>query len=263
VLVDAISYVEEAARSCCIDAEDRAVTATSSPATSRKPPRPRVCPRPRASAWARTGAAAGCDAKAAKSRGRARRYLDRLNTGRAGSPARPSACGDRCVGWSHPNSPTEGCRTKGGSRSAKRPPNSSSRDNTATVKPLRLSGGEKNVVRSSTPSPSPACHRELCSLRDNLPQFTTVTPSSSRSQRLHPHPARLREQEGLEYPLLSDFWPARQHFARVRRLRRGQGLRRARNLHHRQGGRRAWTVVNALPDARDLNEYVKALNTRL
>ncbi len=69
--------------------------------------------------------------------------------------------------------------------------------------------GEKNVVLLFYPFAfTGVCTGELCALRDNLPKFTdrdtqllAVSNDSIHSLRV------FAEQEGLEYPLLSDFWP--------------------------------------------------------
>ncbi|MYQ98071.1 peroxiredoxin, partial [Streptomyces sp. SID6139] len=69
--------------------------------------------------------------------------------------------------------------------------------------------GEKNVVLLFYPFAfTGVCTGELCELRDNLPKFAdrdtqllAVSNDSIHSLRV------FAEQEGLEYPLLSDFWP--------------------------------------------------------
>ena len=76
---------------------------------------------------------------------------------------------------------------------------------------VRLSDfrGDKNVVLLFYPFAfTGVCTGELCEVRDHLPQFadrdTQVLAVSNDSI----HTLRVfAEQEGLEYPLLSDFWP--------------------------------------------------------
>ena len=107
---------------------------------------------------------------------------------------------------------------------------------------VRLSDfrGDKNVVLLFYPFAfTGVCTGELCELRDHLPQFADRDTQLLAVSNDSIHTLRVfAEQEGLEYPLLSDFWPHGEVVPRLRRLRRGQGLRGARHLRHRQGGRR-------------------------
>jgi peroxiredoxin len=130
---------------------------------------------------------------------------------------------------------------------------------------VRLSDfrGRKNVVLIFYPFAfTGVCTGELCEVRDNLPQFadrdTQVLAVSNDSI----HTLRVfAEQEGLEYPLLSDFWPHGQVSRAYGVFDEGKGCAvRGTFVIDREGVVR-WTVVNALPDARDLGAYVKALDT--
>ncbi|WP_440557429.1 peroxiredoxin [Streptomyces sp. SCPE 10] len=123
--------------------------------------------------------------------------------------------------------------------------------------------GEKNVVLLFYPFAfTGVCTGELCALRDNLPKFTdrdtqllAVSNDSIHSLRV------FAEQEGLEYPLLSDFWP-HGNVSRVYGVfdeDKGCAVRGTFVID--KDGVVRWTVVNGLPDARDLNDYVKALDT--
>ncbi|MFD7403607.1 peroxiredoxin [Streptomyces sp. NPDC059866] len=130
---------------------------------------------------------------------------------------------------------------------------------------VRLSDfrGEKNVVLLFYPFAfTGVCTGELCEVRDNLPKFedrdTQVLAVSNDSI----HTLRVfAEQEGLEYPLLSDFWP---HGATSRAygvFDEDKGCAVRGTFVIDKDGVVRWTVRNGLPDARDLNEYVKALDT--
>ncbi|MEU1051830.1 peroxiredoxin [Streptomyces sp. NPDC005876] len=130
---------------------------------------------------------------------------------------------------------------------------------------VRLSDfrGRKNVVLIFYPFAfTGVCTGELCEVRDNLPQFadrdTQVLAVSNDSI----HTLRVfAEQEGLEYPLLSDFWPHGEVSRAYGVFDEGKGCAvRGTFVIDREGVVR-WTVVNALPDARDLGAYVKALDT--
>ncbi|MBZ9638463.1 MULTISPECIES: peroxiredoxin [unclassified Streptomyces] len=123
--------------------------------------------------------------------------------------------------------------------------------------------GEKNVVLLFYPFAfTGVCTGELCEVRDNLPKFedrdTQVLAVSNDSI----HTLRVfAEQEGLEYPLLSDFWP---HGATSRAygvFDEDKGCAVRGTFVIDKDGVVRWTVRNGLPDARDLNEYVKALDT--
>lgn len=123
--------------------------------------------------------------------------------------------------------------------------------------------GSKNVVLLFYPfSFTGVCTGELCALRDELPTFVNddvqllaVSCDSMFTQKV------FAEKEGLEYPVLSDFWPhgAVAQAYGVFNEEKGCAVR-GTFIIDKEGVVR-WSVVNALPDARDLNEYVKALGT--
>jgi len=104
------------------------------------------------------------------------------------------------------------------------------------------------------------CTGELSAIRDELPSFQNddvqvlaVSVDSVASHRV------FADQQGLEYPLLSDFWP---HGAVAQAYgvfdeRVGVAVR-GTFIVDKEGVLR-WQVVNALPDARDLTEYQKVL----
>jgi peroxiredoxin len=104
------------------------------------------------------------------------------------------------------------------------------------------------------------CTGELCALRDRLPAF--VNDEVQLLAVSNDPPSALRvfsDQEGFGYPLLSDFWP---HGTVSRAYgvfdeEKGCALRGTFVID--QEGVVRWTVVNALPDARDVNDYVTAL----
>ncbi|MBQ0830170.1 peroxiredoxin [Streptomyces tagetis] len=130
---------------------------------------------------------------------------------------------------------------------------------------VRLSDfhGRKNVVLLFYPFAfTGVCTGELCEVRDNLPRFadrdTQVLAVSNDSI----HTLRVfGEQEGLEYPLLSDFWPHGNVSRAYGVFDEDKGCAvRGTFIIDREGVVR-WTVVNGLPDARDLNAYVAALDT--
>ena len=121
--------------------------------------------------------------------------------------------------------------------------------------------GSKNVVLLFYPfSFTGVCTGELCALRDELPAFVNddtqllaVSCDSMFTQKV------FAEREGLEYPVLSDFWPHGEVARAYGVFNEEKGCAvRGTFIIDKEGVVR-WSVVNALPDARDLNEYVKAL----
>ncbi|MFG2357754.1 peroxiredoxin [Streptomyces sp. NPDC048521] len=123
--------------------------------------------------------------------------------------------------------------------------------------------GEKNVVLLFYPFAfTGVCTGELCELRDNLPKFADRDTQLLAVSNDSIHTLRVfAEQEGLEYPLLSDFWPHGEVSRAYGVFDEDKGCAvRGTFIIDKEGVVR-WTVVNGLPDARDLNEYVKALDT--
>ena len=123
--------------------------------------------------------------------------------------------------------------------------------------------GEKNVVLLFYPFAfTGVCTGELCELRDNLPRFEDRDTQLLAVSNDSIHTLRVfAEQEGLEYPLLSDFWPHGNVSRAYGVFDEDKGCAvRGTFIIDKEGVVR-WTVVNGLPDARDLNEYVKALDT--
>lgn len=129
--------------------------------------------------------------------------------------------------------------------------------------PVKLSDfrGEKTVVLVFYPLAfSGVCTGELCQIRDELPplggddvQVLAVSVDSVFALRAW------AEQEKYQFPLLSDFWPHGGTAQRYGVFDEEKGLAlRGTFIIDAQGVVR-WKVVNAIPDARDLDEYRKAL----
>ncbi|MET9169916.1 peroxiredoxin [Streptomyces misionensis] len=123
--------------------------------------------------------------------------------------------------------------------------------------------GEKNVVLLFYPFAfTGVCTGELCALRDNLPKFTDRDTQLLAVSNDSVHSLRVfAEQEGLEYPLLSDFWPHGNVSRAYGVFDEDKGCAVRGTFVIDKDGVVRWTVVNGLPDARDLNDYVKALDT--
>ena len=123
--------------------------------------------------------------------------------------------------------------------------------------------GSKNVVLLFYPFAfTGVCTGELCEVRDNLPKFSDRDTQVLAVSNDSIHTLRVfAEQEDLEYPLLSDFWPHGNVSRAYGVFDEDKGCAvRGTFIIDKEGVVR-WTVLNGLPDARDLNEYVKALDT--
>ncbi|MER6219025.1 peroxiredoxin [Streptomyces sp. 900105755] len=122
--------------------------------------------------------------------------------------------------------------------------------------------GEKNVVLLFYPFAfTGVCTGELCELRDNLPKFEDRDTQLLAVSNDSIHTLRVfAEQEGLEYPLLSDFWPHGETSRAYGVFDEGKGCAVRGTFVIDKEGVVRWTVVNGLPDARDLNAYVTALD---
>jgi peroxiredoxin len=122
--------------------------------------------------------------------------------------------------------------------------------------------GDKNVVLLFYPFAfTGVCTGELCELRDNLPKFSDRDTQVLAVSNDSIHTLRVfAEQEGLEYPLLSDFWPHGNVSRAYGVFDEDKGCAVRGTFVIDKEGIVRWTVVNGLPDARDLNDYVKALD---
>ncbi|MFE6815607.1 peroxiredoxin [Streptomyces sp. NPDC057677] len=135
------------------------------------------------------------------------------------------------------------------------------KDNHGRVVRLSDFRGEKNVVLLFYPFAfTSVCAGELGELRDHLPAFVNDDTQLLAVSTDSIHTLRVfAEQESLEYPLLSDFWKHGDASRAYGVFDEEKGCAvRGTFIIDKEGVVR-WTVVNALPDARDLGEYLKAL----
>jgi mycoredoxin-dependent peroxiredoxin len=128
--------------------------------------------------------------------------------------------------------------------------------------PVKLSDyrGKKVVLVFYPLAFSGVCQGELCEIRDDLPSFgeadaqiLAVSVDSMFSHR------SWAEQQGYEFPLLSDFWPHGQVAQEYGVFDDNRGVATRGTFILDAEGVVRWKVVNAIPDARDLNEYRKVL----
>jgi peroxiredoxin len=129
--------------------------------------------------------------------------------------------------------------------------------------PVKLSDfkGEKTVVLVFYPFAfSGICTTELCTIRDELPtlggddvQVLAVSIDSIFTLRV------FAEKEGYEFPLLSDFWPHGEVAKAYGTFNEDLGAAKRGTYIIDKDGVVRWKVENAIPDARDIDEYRKAL----
>jgi mycoredoxin-dependent peroxiredoxin len=129
---------------------------------------------------------------------------------------------------------------------------------------VRLSSfrGSRNVLLVFYPwSFSGVCTGELCVLRDDLASFQNddsqllaVSIDSKYVQRV------FADREGLEFPVLADFWPHGEVARRYGVFDDVAGVAlRGTFVIDREGIVR-WSVLRGIPDARDPNEYRRVLS---
>ena len=129
--------------------------------------------------------------------------------------------------------------------------------------PVRLSSfrGRKNVVLVFYPLAfSGVCSSELCEMRDSFPEaeredveVLTVSVDSVYAHRAW------AEKESYEFGLLSDFWPHGAVAESYGVFDEQRGVATRGTFIIDKSGVVRWKVINAIPQARDLAEYQKAL----
>ena len=128
---------------------------------------------------------------------------------------------------------------------------------------VRLSSfrGDKNVVVVFYPlSFTGVCQGELCAIRDEIADFSnddTVTLAISvDSTAVH---AQWAKEQSYTFPLLADFWPHGAVAKAYGVFDEASGLAVRGTFIVDKRGTVAYKVVNAIPDARDQDEYRKIL----
>jgi mycoredoxin-dependent peroxiredoxin len=129
--------------------------------------------------------------------------------------------------------------------------------------PVRLSSyrGRKNVVLVFYPlSFTGVCQGEMCAIRDEIADFCSddvqtlaVSVDSTATHK------KWAEEQGYTFPLLADFWPHGEVARQYGVLLEEAGLALRGTFIIDKQGRVAYKVVNAIPDARDLDDYRKVL----
>lgn len=131
--------------------------------------------------------------------------------------------------------------------------------------PVRLSSfrGRKNVVLVFYPLAfSPVCSGELCALREDFPEvdrddveLLTVSVDSFFTHRAW------ADAEHFQFSLLADFWPHGAVAKQYGVFEEERGLATRGTFVIDKAGTVRWSVVNPIPQARDIADYQKALAT--
>jgi peroxiredoxin len=129
--------------------------------------------------------------------------------------------------------------------------------------PVRLSSfrGKKNVVLVFYPLAfSGVCSGELRALRDDFPEVSredvellTVSVDSTFALRTW------ADRDNFDFSLLSDFWPHGEVAKLYGVFDEDKGVATRGTFIIDKAGVIRWTVVNPIPQARDIAEYTKVL----
>ena len=129
--------------------------------------------------------------------------------------------------------------------------------------PVRLSGfrGEKNVVLVFYPLAfSGVCTGELCALRDDFPEVTREDVELLAVSVDSMHVIRTwSEQQNFGFTLLADFWPHGAVAKLYGVFDENLGFAKRGTFIIDKAGVVRWSVVNPIPQARDIAEYQKVL----
>ena len=121
--------------------------------------------------------------------------------------------------------------------------------------------GQKNVVLVFFPMAfTGICTGELCEIRDNRETFVSddtqvfgISCDTSATQKV------FAEQENLDYPLLSDFWPHGEVSKKYGAFFDERGFSLRGTFIIDKEGILRWSVVNMPGDARKTDDYKAAL----
>jgi peroxiredoxin len=132
-----------------------------------------------------------------------------------------------------------------------------------TGQPVRLSDyrGKKAVVLVFYPFTfTGVCEGELCSIRDEIDVFQSEDVQTLAVSVDSPFAHRVwAEQQGYQFPLLSDFWPHGEVARAYGVFDEALGCALRGTFVIDRDGVVTYTVVNGLPDARDQQAYKDAL----
>jgi peroxiredoxin len=108
---------------------------------------------------------------------------------------------------------------------------------------------------------SNVCTGELTGVRDRLDEFLTFDTEVVAISTDPTYSLRVfADRDGLNFPLLSDFWPHGEVAASYGVFDRELGVARRSSFVVDQAGIVRWSVHNALPEGRDLGEHLAQLH---
>ncbi|WP_441246253.1 peroxiredoxin [Kitasatospora sp. McL0602] len=122
--------------------------------------------------------------------------------------------------------------------------------------------GEKNVVVVFYPFAfTGVCTGEVCAIQQELPRLQNDSVQVLAISNDSPFTLRVfAEQENLDYPLLSDFWPHGEVSKAYGVFDEEKGCAVRGTFVIDKTGVVRWSIVNGLPDARDTQAYLAAVD---
>ena len=111
---------------------------------------------------------------------------------------------------------------------------------------------------------SGVCTGEMAGIRDRLAEFLTFDTEVVAISCDPVYSLRaFADQDGLNFPLLSDFWPHGEVARSFDVFDEAKGCPRRSSYVVDKDGLVRWAVHNAMPDGRDLDEHLKQLTSVL
>ena len=122
--------------------------------------------------------------------------------------------------------------------------------------------GSKAVVIFFYPAAfSGVCTGEMAGIRDRLAEFLTFDTEVLAISCDPMYSLRaFADTDGLNFPLLSDFWPHGEVARDYDVFDEKKGSARRSSYVVDKAGNLAWSVHNASPDGRDLDEHLRQLH---
>ena len=109
---------------------------------------------------------------------------------------------------------------------------------------------------------SGVCTGEMAGVRDRLAEFLTFDTEVLAISCDAVYSLRaFADQDGLNFPLLSDFWPHGEVARAFGVFDEAKGVSRRSSYVIDKEGLVRWSVHNELPDGRDLDEHLRQLTT--
>jgi len=108
---------------------------------------------------------------------------------------------------------------------------------------------------------SGVCTGEMAGIRDRLAEFLTFDTEVLAISCDPVYSLRVfADQDGLNFPLLSDFWPHGEVARAYDVFDDSKGAARRSSYVVDRAGNLAWAVHNASPEGRDLDEHLRQLH---